>query len=140
MAANTQPIFVRTPVIKAVVVNNVATDMETGASSSLLYTAGANGARLSSISASIAGTTSQLTALVLFVKVDGVKYRIHSQEVPIYIPASATEARPVYELLSGTWIDANDPHLLLPAGAEVYVGVTVAVAVNFTFVAMGGEF
>lgn len=140
MNPNTLPIFTKVPVASSVTVTNTASDRVSGNSAVDILTAGENGTRIHQLGAFISANTTVDTALHAFIFHDGKVIPIASVSLPIYTQPSTTSGMATVNLLTATWVDENDPAIIMPPNSVLKVGVATAVSAPIVFTVMGGNF
>ena len=136
MAANKEAIFPLTPKIGFgnVTTANVAKD-GTG-TVVLIFTAGANGARLDSIKAKAAGTNTASVAR-FFINNGSDPTTATNNILFAEISLPATTLSEVAALTEAVVMEMN---IALPAGYRIYVTIGTTVATNWAFTAVGGDY
>lgn len=132
---STSPTFVAAANVSAVTFVNAD-----GTTPKTLWTPGASGGRLGSISAVSDDTAAR--EMALYVRLSGVDYRVGTVNVPIGAGNTASVVSVNILVLSACpWLD-SDGSLKLQTGATIKIGPTVAVtaAKTVTLVGWGGDF
>ena len=152
MAANTQPIFIKKPIVLTCELSNQTVPGPRVGSSvpQLLGKGGENGSLIEEIRISRSGDHPN-TAIYLFLKSDEssdyvVWTRLLMEDPGSFDPEDNVYSTPVsvplHKLLSPASCDGTSPHLGLriPPGFGLYAGVTVATSNPFILIAMGGDY
>jgi hypothetical protein len=144
MAANTVPIFPKTPNIgmgKVTTADATAVKNHDGTSSGavLIFTAGAEGARVDEIQAQHLGT-NVATALRIFINNGSDPTTATNNTLYKEVTAAAATISEVALLTSISILTAAVSALVLPAGYKLYavVGTTIAAGLQLTVV--GGDY
>ncbi len=140
MAANTQPVFPKTPKVSGGKVAVADTSYETPVTHPVtLFTAGENGARIDQIKARALGENIA-TVLRLFVH-DGSSYMlIHEVGLPVSTAAADAETGSDIDILRDTGYEAVPPIPYLPAGYSLVGTVGTTVASGWMVTVFGGEY
>lgn len=142
MAANAQPIFVKTPRNSAVKIITGVTD-DDGSGATLLFTADAtNGSRIHAITCTPAGTVTTTAVIRIFLKIGSTYYLLIEKDIPSYTQATGSPA-PCINLLDSVYADFLDPadrFLTLGAGDALYVATYNTTEAYLHITAMGGDY
>lgn len=139
MAANTQPIFPKTPQVGGGKVITADTSYENPVTSVTLFTAGENGARIDQIKARALGDNIA-TVLRLFV-FDGTTYMLaHEAGLPAATADATGETGSDVDILRDTGYEAMPPVPYLPAGYSLVGTVGTTVASGWMVTVFGGEY
>lgn len=135
MPANTQPIFPLTPKVGSGKVLTANTTVDGTGTLVTVFTAGANGAIVDSLSIVHLGT-NVATVLRLFVK-DGANYDLVFEKTVAANTVSQTAESVQYDILfNGT----DRKRLTLPANAQLVACVGTAIAAGVQVTAFGGDY
>jgi hypothetical protein len=144
MAANTTPIFPLTPKVSwnvAITADATASKNHDGTSATavLLFTAGANGARVDEITAMHLGT-NVATALRVFINNGSDPTTATNNSLYKDVTAAANTISEVAGITPISILAASNSSLVLPAGYRLYATVGTTIATGLAVTVIGGDY